>query len=322
MSELLILTEGGGSIGLGHIMRCTAIKNAWSFGTSTLMVDSWDETCISSNAIHFDWRERINEICVKFSNSTRILVDSYQVDKKTLLRLKQYFSFVSILDDFNRIDYPVDLVICPGVYGKQIDYKQQTAITVGGPEYVILRQDIIAARKERSDIKLRSILVCFGGSQPNEQLYQQIINIFSDAHYNLTVVTGNDLLASKLQGKADIYGKLDAIEMTQIMASTDVAICAAGQTLNEFAWLGIPVIVFKTTEDQYPNWSFYQQQNYLLSACLPNELDLEQKILSQLESLSVQYYKQLSKKLKKLLTAFGAENVCSIIKKEASEANE
>lgn len=321
MTDLLILTEGGGEIGLGHIMRCMTILNTWNYGVSKLMVHPEDENCEVDEVQFFDWRNRANELSSMFTQNTLILIDSYQVDETFFLQLRKDFNFIAVLDDYNRISYPVDLVICPGIYGKQMDYKRQSAVTVGGPEYVILRKDILSSRKEYINHELHSILVCFGGSQPNEKLYQRIINIFSETQYSLTVVTGNDLIADKLYGKAIVYGKLNSTEMAKIMVSTDIAICAAGQTLNEFTWLGIPAFSFKTTEDQAQNWKFYQQHNYILGTFLPEDLELEQKILSRLESFSIEDHKQLSKKLKNLLTCSGARKICSVIKNIGNQAS-
>lgn len=320
MTDLLILTEGGGEIGLGHLMRCMAIHNAWNYGVSRIMVHANDESCILDEVQLFKWRDNSNELSSMLTDNTLILIDSYQADESFFWQIRKASNFVAVLDDYNRISYPVDLIICPGIYGKQMDYKHQTAITVGGPEYVILRKEILSLRKKNIARKVNSILICFGGSQPNENLYQQIINIFLKTDFSLTVVTGNDLIADKLFGKAVIYGKLNPAEMATIMASADIAICAAGQTINELTWLGIPAFLFKTTNDQELNWNFYRQNNLTLGAYLPEELGLEQKILSKLKSFSIKDHKALSKKLKNLLKHSGAKEICSIIKNKGREA--
>ena len=148
-------------------------------------------------------------------------------------------------------------------------------------------------------------------------------DIFEEAGYHVIVVTGNDQLASQLiRKKSRVYGRLDPQTMASLMASVDIAVSASGQTLNEFTWLGIPVFSFKTTEDQYGSWNFYHKHNYTLAAFLPNELKLEQKIISRIESLSTQNYEQLSERLKRLLTSSGAGAICSIIKKEGFRASE
>lgn len=313
MADLLILTDGGGRIGLGHIIRCVAIHRAWSFGSSKLLVSMEEAAQVPSEAHHFDWKNRLSEIQSMVTDNTLVLVDSYQVEHPFFLRLRKYFSFIAVLDDFNRISYPVDLIVCPGIYGHLMNYQNQRARTFGGAEYVIIRQDIIAARRKIVRKNFKNILITFGGSQQNESLYQQALNIFSDTDYDVTVVTGNEFLVSKLCTKAKVFGKLDSNTMAKLMASADIAICAAGQTLNEFSWLGIPAFTFKTTEDQEGNWRYYQQFSLALGSYSCDESDLRSKIHSKLASLSTANYNFLSTKLKSLFNQNGAKEVCLTI---------
>ena len=55
MTNLLILTDAGPSIGFGHIVRSIAIKNAWKFGDTKVLAYMEDGVPIFDGMDFFDW---------------------------------------------------------------------------------------------------------------------------------------------------------------------------------------------------------------------------------------------------------------------------
>ncbi len=319
MADLLILADGGGDIGFGHLMRSLAIKNVWSSGTARLLAEMEGGELPPDGAESFDWLSDVDKLKQFATTSTLILVDSYQPNADYFHQLKSIFPFVAVLDDYNRILYPVDLVICPGVYGKEMDYSNQISVTVGGAEYVILRPEILAARQLEIRETIETILVTFGGSQQGEILFQQVIDILESAGYQAIVVTGNELLAKKLHGKiSKIYGRLEPMKMTEIMASVDVAVSAAGQTLNELAWLGVPTFSIRTGIDQQGNWKYYNDHDLSLAAVLCDDVGWESTLKTVLKNETYESRLEQSHRLKNLLTDKSAEKICSLVNKLGS----
>lgn len=314
MANLLILTDGGGDIGFGHVVRCIAIKNAWSSGSARLLVQMEGDALAFNDTEPFDWLNSSEKLRDYAAENLVLLVDSYRPDEDYFRLLRKIFSFIVVFDDYNRISYPVDLVICPAVYGNLIDYSNQIAKTVGGAEYVILRPDILAARKLETRQSIESVLVTFGGSPLNETLYQQVIDILEGNGYQAKVVAGNDLLAKKLRtNNSQIFGRLDTLMMAELMTSVDVAISGAGQTLNELAWLGIPAFSVKTGEDQHGNWDFYKRNNLSVASVLPNDHNFEYTIVNTLKNQTFFTRLEMANKLRELLTPTGAKLICSLI---------
>lgn len=311
MNNLLILADGEGSIGFGHIMRCLAIKGCWRHGSATLLVQMKEGGKAPGDAINYNWLDHIETLKRFTTKNTSLLVDSYQTNALHFQQLKEIFPFITVLDDYNRMVYPVDLIICPGVYGKDINYSNQVANTYGGPEYVIIRPEILALPKIELNKTVNSVLVTLGGSQKNIQVFQMIVDIFENKNYQLIVVTGSNQLAKKIRSKkAKIYGELDRKSMATIMANTDIAITSAGQTINEFAWLGVPLLSIKTGEDQHYNWVYYNQ--YVLSTTSSSE-KLNETILTFIKYDTYSKRQKTSNELKGLLTPTGANLICSTI---------
>ena len=315
MTNLLILADGGGGIGLGHIMRCLAIKKAWSYGDSKLLVHMEGDAFAPDGAIAFNWLTNLNKLKQYASTNPLVLIDSYRPNESYFQQIKSIFLFVATLDDYNRIVYPVDLLICPGVYGKTMNYSNQSAITAGGAEYVILRPEIIAVNKIQIKDKLETILLTLGGSQKNSTIFQKIIDSLDNLPYQLIVITANDKIAKELSSKnALIYGKLDSVKMAEIMSYADIAISSSGQTLNEFSWLGIPTFTIKTGEDQHQNWDYYHHHNLSIGSALADSHNLQSILINTLKNETVERRLKRSNKLQKLLTATGANRICSLIK--------
>ena len=55
MADLLILADGGGDIGFGHLMRCLAIKNVWKHGTTKLLAHMEGDLSAPKGVEIFDW---------------------------------------------------------------------------------------------------------------------------------------------------------------------------------------------------------------------------------------------------------------------------
>ena len=64
--------------------------------------------------------------------------------------------------------------------------------------------------------------------------------------------------------------------MASLMLGSDVAISAAGQTLNELACLGVPTVAVCIDEDQRPNY-----EAYLRAGCLTREISWDDRRLER-----------------------------------------
>lgn len=313
MTDLVVLTEGGAEVGFGHLMRCISVKEAWVHGTAKVLAQMEGATSAPKGVEVINWLKKPSEIEGLVSDNAVLLVDSYRVDYDFFLYLKKLFPFIVVLDDYNRITYPVDLIICPATYGNQSDYSNQLATVFGGPEYVILRPDIQNANQIHIKDSIENILITFGGSQQDGSLYQRVNNLLEGKGYKVHVITGNDSIANELYSLSSIvYGRLNAKKMTEVMTSVDLAITASGQTLNELAWLGVPSVAIKTGEDQHRNWDYYSRHELVLGSLLPEQSDLDATINSALQATCNQRM-ELSSKLRDLFHTVGAKQVSNLI---------
>ena len=321
MADLLILADGGGSIGFGHLMRCLEIKNTWNHGNARLL--GYMEAGLSSpnGAVFFDWLSYPENLSKFSSGNSIVLVDSYRPNEDYFRLLKSLFKFVVVFDDYNRISYPVDLVICPGVYGKDIDYSSQTAISLGGEKYVIIRSEILSVKQTKTCNNIKSVLVTLGCV--DYKLYQSVINLLESMSYQAIVVTGNEEAVKKIVANTSrIYGRLEPLAMAKIMASADLAIASSGQTLNELAYLGVPTFAIRTGIDQQGNWEYYGHHNLSLANALYNDKKLGSALKIALKNVTYKSRLEKSHRLQSLFTHKGAEEICELINKLESNLDE
>lgn len=269
MPKLIILTEVGGSVGYGHLMRCRAIADA---SGGELRVQGYGAYPGGGGIQEQTWMNHPETLTRELSPTCTVLVDSYLASSEVYGVLSRHFDQVAVIDDSDRLNYPADLLINPGL--KLPAYREQTATVVGGSEYIILRGAIRHQTPKSDYSRLEHVLLTFGGSD-NWNMFERLVPLLADRGLAITAVVGDDArrhhLAQAYPDPAVTWlGRVDAGDMACLMASSDLAVSAGGQTLHELAFLGIPTVGVQTGKDQ--QWNM---EGHLVAGFLPAHLDVE-----------------------------------------------
>lgn len=326
MNSLLILTEAGANIGFGHYTRCTAIANRWAKKYSEspvkmLLHEVGGTKLQVAHGQHFDWRANLPKVLASTSSYDAVLVDSYLATESELARLREAFKLCAVIDDYQRMAYPVHLVINPNVHGNKLDTTAQTGQWIGGPKYIILREAFRKRVKNKVRTgELKRVAVTVGGSD-YRSLLRPLTKWMAQAGLEVKALCGNAERAAAVQaafGKnsgVEALGLLDAKAMYNAFDWADVVITAAGQTTHELASMGKPSIAFSIDHDQDNNLNFYHNAGFLLDALHWDDADFQQKILAQLQTLrdeSVQ--KKVGKAGKAAVDGKGVKRIVKLIK--------
>jgi spore coat polysaccharide biosynthesis predicted glycosyltransferase SpsG len=211
-----------------------------------------------------------------------IIVDSYLVDSLWLNKIE---GTVVCLDDYNRIIYPVDLVINPNIFGSDIDYSNQKAKVVGGKKYVILRSPFRAGMVDFINKIKPTLLITLGGSD-YRNLNEKLIKICSNIKmYNIRVIAPSGLKNSFKEIVEIPY--VNDEEMADEIINSDVIISACGQTLHEIASVNRPVIGILIDNDQVLNQKYYLNINFLKQKIFWDDDELEKLVSDELVRLSL-----------------------------------
>ena len=283
---ILVLTESGGDVGYGHLSRCEAVAQNLPYASKLLVHP--DPGFSHENVEVFPWRDDLSGVIsyIDRRGIDGLLIDSYLADLSVYQAFKDVVGYVAVFDDFDRISYPVNLVINPSIKGPQ--YLEQIPEVVSGADWVILRREIIDHDKKRKHSDLRHVVLTFGGAD-KAGLFERLLPLMLGLDLDVSVVAGSDDKAQEFEPFVDqrlhVYGRLEAENLANLFVSADLTISAGGQTLNELAYLGVPFLAIESGVDQFWNISAFVKHNVTPEHFKADDPHLEQKLLNVFASL-------------------------------------
>lgn len=287
MERLLILTEGGGPPGLGHIARCGAIAAAFG-DAARMLVHLGGPTALPPAAEALPWREGIEEVAAGLDHGTAVLVDSYLAGPSLYETLCGRAASLTVIDDYGRLVYPADLLIHGGFSAP--DYGRQTARVAAGPEYICVRAEVLTGSGRRRHGPLGHLLLTFGGAAGPPML-RALLPVLRGGPWSITAICGRDdeveVLQDEFAGEdLEILGRVDPADIVERMAACDLAVSAGGQTLHELAFLGVPFVAVQIDEDQRSNVTGYVRSGACPAHLYRGEPRLARRVLDCVEQLT------------------------------------
>lgn len=262
--RVLIFTEGGSQIGLGHISRCSSFYEE--------LVDRGIEVefIINSGTRQFEiiknkqykivnWLSK--EFLTKYiKNDDYCIVDSYLASEDLCRFISNRAKKTLFIDDNGRIEYSEGIVVNPSLSTEAVKYPiNDTNCYLLGPKYIILRSPFIQVEREYINSQVKEVLITLGGSDIHNltpRILKQLTNYNSEITFN--VVIGNafeniEEIKSFSSKNINIYENATAGEMKSIMLKSDFAITAAGQTIYELLATKTPFIPIQIAKNQANN---------------------------------------------------------------------
>lgn len=274
--KLCILTEGFAYTGYGHVVRCLAIARKFrQYHISVSFFINGDENVLSMlsefSVESIAWQKDTISLREKLESVDILLIDSYIASKSTYYFLQSIVPFCIYLDDFNRLDYPPGVIVNGTVGVEALPYNfEKNRFYLLGKDYVILRDEFKGIRHEKIiSSEISSILVTFGGTDPlnvTPRILKVLVESFPQWEKRIVIgaaFKSNEVIESLADKRTKLYFNVSAIQMRDLMLSSDVAISASGQTINELAVTGLPAIVFKVAENQSYNISGWMRYGFI-----------------------------------------------------------
>lgn len=261
--RIKIFTEGGKSIGLGHISRCISLYDEIvSRGIDVEFIVYGDVKDVKflkdRNFVNENWLS-IDYLRKSITNEDYVIVDSYKANKEIYDFIAQISKNSLYIDDIGRLDYPRGIILNPSLNPKHIIYPNSSKnILLVGAKYVIVRSAFIEV--ERGFIKkdIDRVLIVMGGTDVRNITPLLIDKICKEnRHITFDIVLGNsqfrlekiDMDLKNVNFHINISEKV----MSQIMINSDVAITAAGQTIYELMVTKTPFIAVQVIDNQANN---------------------------------------------------------------------
>lgn len=275
---LLIRADAGVAIGVGHVMRCLALAQAWQ--------DAGGEAALAAvslpDSLHARLRGEgvsVHRIAATVGDDADgaatlalarrlaaawVAVDGYEFSSDYFRRLRTAGLRVLALDDMAHLpSYPVDVLLnqnlgaVPETYAPLVPPE---ATLLLGPRHSLLRREFRRAANSpaRPLHEPRRVLVSFGGSDPDNHSSQVIRNLARHARYPLEVVVLAGAASPHVQwlratAEAAPFRcevRVDVPDVAAQMLWADAAITAGGSTVWELASLRVPALIGASSENQ------------------------------------------------------------------------
>jgi UDP-2,4-diacetamido-2,4,6-trideoxy-beta-L-altropyranose hydrolase len=272
----VIRADGGDSMGMGHIMRCIGLAQqlrSESIGVifalgvfsrpvvDRLKFDNFDHRILGNGIATQKDVDATIDLCREVGASL-IVVDGYAFSGQWLKQLKvgRPSQLLMLWTDYLQSEFlPVDIILDQTPYANSSVYK--VACPKGeilcGLKYSVLRTEFRCnpnIRKERKEIK--NVLVTMGGADPTHatlKVIKALDNLFAAIEIRVVVGPANknydDILAFSEFKDFKIYRSVT--DMSELLGWADIAISAAGTSLWECAYSGLPVITTFVAENQF-----------------------------------------------------------------------
>lgn len=272
--RVVILTEAGKGIGLGHLSRCCAIADA--FETKGIIpefiVNADTPACGLLKKKRYtilDWLDKQDKLTKLIQNADIAIVDSYKAGLNIYKKISKEAKLSLYLDDNNRLNYPGGIILNGSIYAEKLNYpKDKEKSYLLGPKFLPLREEFWRVPSRKIKSKIKKILITFGGSD-SKNMTINILRFLNKEYPELVknVIVGSgfkniDKIKQIKDKKTNLVYFPDAGRVKKLMLDCDIAVSAGGQTLYELARVGVPALSLAAAENQLNNLRGLERAGY------------------------------------------------------------
>jgi UDP-2,4-diacetamido-2,4,6-trideoxy-beta-L-altropyranose hydrolase len=290
---LLIRADASAEIGVGHVMRCIALAEAWQQAGGRAFF------ALAQGATELETRIRSHGgevVRIKGGPGSRedaastvefnarcgadwVVLDGYQFRSDYIREIEAVASRLLVIADGGQsFDFDCDLVVNPEPGALEDAYQAGThrGEVLLGPRYALLRREFLRFALERRTVPqiARNILITFGGGDLHN-VTLQVLRAFeeiTESNLELTVVAGPsnqhkaslEVAAGSSHHAVNLFSNVE--NMPEFMSQTDLAIAAGGGTCYELAFMRVPMVLITIAKNQERAVEAYVSANAAISA--------------------------------------------------------
>jgi len=270
---MLLRVDASHKIGLGHVMRCFALAQAWHrAGGAIIMVmretDQILQERLSSQGIRVDLLNGVaDEISyinklVKQNSVDWIVIDGYQFNSNYIRSIKEKNKKVLVIDDDATLsDYSADIILNQNQHAKANIYRGKTkARLLIGSHYALMREEFLNKQNWQRDFPRigLNVLFTFGGADPQNNtlavvkcLIGSLVSEFHDMRIRIIIGGANNkgaMVRRMVKGIKNIQIYNDVSEMGEHIRWCDIIASGAGSTVWESALYQTPMILIPSSD--------------------------------------------------------------------------
>jgi UDP-2,4-diacetamido-2,4,6-trideoxy-beta-L-altropyranose hydrolase len=301
IGTLLMRVDVGVAVGVGHLMRCLALAEAWrSRGGDVLVVvpdgvpDGLHDRVISTGCdLLVVAEEPLNEgwlLEAERRDAAWLVLDGYGFGPEVMDRARRSGRPVLVIDDDARWDrYPVSMLLNQNLHAWAGAYSRKTvASLLLGPRHALIRSEFRGWTDWQRKIPscAKNVLVTLGGADSGGHTERVVLALravggrSSENELKVRAVVGG--ANPRLDRLRDIAGMETGVEilsnvrdMAELMRWCDVAVSASGSTVWELALLKTPMLLATASKVEEPVASSLGAAEAALVLGRLDDLDIE-----------------------------------------------
>lgn len=329
----LFRTDCDAGQGMGHIMRCAALARALrSMDVDVVFACSKPEGVAFAYDSGFEVldlssvdMEAEKRFLLEYGYSrdvSLIVADSYEYEP-AYLRALGAIAPVVYIDDLHTPGLAVKAIINGNITADEVQYKDlyvsgDTKLLIG-TQFSLLRSEFCGLGSFSAKDDVRKILVASGGSDPHYasvKVTEALLNCPSLSECEIVVMVGVlsgsiDWLHAISACQSRVKVRQGVRDVAQLMRSCDMAVAAAGGTMNELCACGVPSIAYALAENQVKAVAAFVSANCALEGGAVWEDGFSSLVARCAEALAndASLRTELSKNAKRLFDGKGAERL-------------
>ncbi len=324
--------DGYKEIGYGHLMRSIVLAKEFKKKYNIRFISYRDDFLkfkLKENKINYillrnkagskrDVKETIDIISKGVENI--FVHDNYDINAAYEKMIKSYVKLLIAVDDEAKKKFYADIIINQNYGAENYKYKllNKDAGVLAGSKYILLRDEFLKKQKSGVNKEVKNILIIFGGSDFFNQSLRTLKVLKKYViknNINLNLVLNNNFkslrsIKKESHGIKNIKLYFNVKSMAKLMNKMDMAISAAGSTVWELLYIGIPAILMITAENQKDIAFKLGRDGYVKNLGWYNKVS-DNKILNEVKALIDKHSKRLNffNKGIKLIDGKGKERV-------------
>jgi UDP-2,4-diacetamido-2,4,6-trideoxy-beta-L-altropyranose hydrolase len=280
--HIAFVTEGGPTIGLGHLSRCAALCRAAAAEgarASFLLPEPAPVTPllrgVRAEVLRSPWPVDPAGACGTLAGLAPdvIVVDSYAASPQFLASLRAVAHVVAV-DDVGDRALPVDVVINGGAGAEMLPYDRRPGTTyLLGPRYALLDAVYAATPSRAATGRVRRALICLGGGRQVDGALTALAAVdralqgcVVDVTVGASGTTGWQLDGAAREMRNLVVIHRDRFGLRELMLRADLAVSGAGVTLSELAATATPMVAIALADNQRPNFEAFTKAGVALGA--------------------------------------------------------
>lgn len=311
---IVFILNFGPHIGQGHLMRCISLAEFFKKKKISCFFFNFDKKKNNKVLLKNYKINYLPNFSFKKEIKATLIIDDYNITKNQINNLKNHFSKIVIIDDEGLKKINADIIVNNNLGVVKKDYRLSVYKKIYlGPKYALVRKDIKDLETKRTPIK-NNILITFGAGNVYSRV-KKIIEIFLSSlqlekKYSIYIFAYVDKKNKFILLKKFKNLKIKIFEpgnnYLKIVRKCDYALVSPSVSFLELASIGVPCIIYQTSNNQYKNFNYINKLKIGNSYNNLNHFKFD--INNCIKKYSNQIFKKkLSLRLKKIINVNGVD---------------